>query len=305
MVIYIDGPNNTGKTTLVNKLAEVLREKQYVVNIFHADENFENTKEAYTALIDEHEDDILILDRGWLGEQVYPYLRKRIPKISRWEIACLSNKNSVYTFITNASTTDIEKAALKKKEVFDKIETIQEINLFGSAASYLSYTGCKYDLIRTLCASLDVQINQILEVLDFPKNLKKICYAAKGYAADAGVDILIDKDIMFEPGTTTIVELPVKITPEEGQMAYLIERTSAAKKGLFVHSCPIDANYTGAVHAIVYNSSKFYVQYKAGEAFCQVVNVSINYPKDIPCKKEGKRTDSCFGGTDGNTSKNS
>lgn len=305
MVIYIDGPNNTGKTTLVNKLAEVLREKQYVVNIFHADENFENTCAAYDKLITEHEDDILILDRGWIGEQVYPYLRKRVPKISNWQIASLSSKNSVYTFITNAYVTDIEKATLKKKEVFDKIETIQEINLFSNAASYLSYTASRYNIIRTLRTSLDAQIGQILETIDFSKNLKKISYFTKGYAADAGVDILIDKDVMFEPGTTTIVELPVKITPEEGQMAYLIERTSAAKKGLFVHSCPIDANYTGVVHAIVYNSSKFYVQYKAGEAFCQVVNVSINYPKNVPCKKEGKRTDSCFGGTDGNTSKNS
>lgn len=305
MVIYIDGPNNTGKTTLVNKLAEVLREKQYIVNIFHADENFENTYSAYDKLISEHEDDILILDRGWIGEQVYSYLRKRIPKISQWEIACLSSKNSVYTFITNACITDIENATLKKKEVFDKIETVQEINLFANTASYLVYTQSGYDIVRTLRTPLDAQVKQILETLDFSKNLKKRSYFAKGYAADAGVDILIDKDVTFEPGTTTIVELPVKITPEEGQMAYLIERTSAAKKGLFVHSCPIDANYTGTVHAIVYNSSKFYMQYKAGEAFCQVVNVSINYPKNIPCKKEGKRTDSCFGGTDGNTSKNS
>lgn len=305
MVIYIDGPNNTGKTTLINALAEVLREKQYIVNIFHADETFENTYEAYAALIDKHKDDILILDRGWIGEQVYPYLRKRIPKILNWQIACLSSKNSVYTFITDASRTNIEKATLKKEEVYDRIETCQEICLFANAASYLSYTNCKYNIIRTLDASINNQVKRILETLDFSKNLKKISYFTKGYAADAGVDILIDKDIMFEPGTTTIVELPVKITPEEGQMAYLIERTSAAKKGLFVHSCPIDANYTGTVHAIVYNSSKFYVQYKAGEAFCQVVNVSINYPKNILCKKEGKRTDSCFGGTDGNTSKNS
>ena len=304
MVIYIDGPNNTGKTTLVNKLAEVLREKQYIVSIFHADENFENTYEAYDKLICEHKDDILILDRGWIGEQVYPYLRKRIPKISSWQIACLSSKSYTYTFITDAYRIDIKKATLKKKEVFDTIETIQEINLFANTASYLLYTGCAYNIIKTLRTSLDTQISQVFKVLDFPKNLKKISYFTKGYDADAGVDILIDKDVMFEPGTTTIVELPVKVTPEEGQMAYLIERTSAAKKGLFVHSCPIDANYTGAVHAIVYNSSKFYVQYKVGEAFCQVVNVSINYPKNVPCKKEGKRTDSCFGGTDGNTSKN-
>lgn len=305
MIIYIDGPNNTGKTTLINKLAEVLKEKQYVVNIFHADENFKNTYDAYKTLINEHKDDILILDRGWIGEQVYPYLRKRIPKIANWQIDSLSNKKSVYTFITYACAADIKKATLKKREVFDKIETAQEINLFANAASYLLHVDCRYDIIRTLCTSLDDQIKQILKTLDFSNNLKKISYFVKGYAADAGVDILIDKDVTFEPGTTTIVELPVNITPEEGQMAYLIERTSAAKKGLFVHSCPIDANYTGVVHAIVYNSSKFYVQYKAGEAFCQVVNVSINYPKNVHCKKEGKRTDSCFGGTDGNTSKNS
>ena len=48
MVIYIDGPNNTGKTTLIKELAKRL-EKDYKVSIFHCDEKFENTFEAYMA----------------------------------------------------------------------------------------------------------------------------------------------------------------------------------------------------------------------------------------------------------------
>ena len=73
-------------------------------------------------------------------------------------------------------------------------------------------------------------------------------------------------------------------------------RTSAANKGLSVATCPIDANYTGEVLAIVHNTSNDIIKYKAGESFCQYVTCKINVA-DVPCKKEGKRSISNLGGT--------
>lgn len=303
MVIYIDGPNNTGKTTLIKALAKRL-EKDYKVSIFHCDETFENTFEAYNNLINEHTDDILLLDRGWIGEQVYPYLKKRISKIDCGEITKLCSKKNVKTFIITGTFSQIEMACKLKGENFDRIETAQELRLFDNIRSYLDIAGVNVTELNLLIWTNEININHILSQIEIPDKCKKQ-YFVKGYADDAGIDILLDKKVTFVPGETQIVELPVKITPKEGTMAYLIERTSAAMKGLFVHSCPIDANYTGIIHAIVYNSSKNYVTYNVGEAFCQVVPITLaSTLEKVPCKKEGKRTDSCFGGTDGNTSKN-
>ena len=118
----------------------------------------------------------------------------------------------------------------------------------------------------------------------------------KGYAADAGVDIMLNEDVIFLPMSTTTVNLKVHITPEEGTMSFLCARTSAANKGLSVATCPIDANYTGEVLAIVHNTSNYIIKYKAGESFCQYVTCKINVA-DVPCKKEGKRSTSNLGGT--------
>lgn len=119
----------------------------------------------------------------------------------------------------------------------------------------------------------------------------------KGYAADAGVDIIMNKTVTFLPMSTTTIDLDVQITPERGQMAFLCARTSAANKGLSVAACPIDPYYTGNVSAIVHNMSNDVITYNKGEAFCQYVMIKIITPK-APAKKKGKRTVSKFGGTD-------
>lgn len=120
----------------------------------------------------------------------------------------------------------------------------------------------------------------------------------KGYAEDAGVDIILDKDVIFPPFSTSIVDLNLNICPPEGAFAMLCPRTSAAKKGLMLCTSPIDANYAGTVHAIVYNISKNEIYYKKGESFCQSVMIECIIPRYLPVKKQGKRSNSVFGGTD-------
>lgn len=121
----------------------------------------------------------------------------------------------------------------------------------------------------------------------------------KGYEADAGVDIILQEDATFMPMSTVNYNLHINYTPKEGQMAFLCARTSAAAKGLTVATCPIDPNYTGDVMAIVHNISNDIIEYKKGQAFCQLVVVDIEtITKDVKIKKPGKRTTSNLGGTD-------
>lgn len=119
----------------------------------------------------------------------------------------------------------------------------------------------------------------------------------KGYKDDAGVDIILNEDVVFMPMSTTTVDLNVQITPKLNHMAFLCARTSAAAQGLSIAPCPIDPNYTGNVTAIVHNVSNNIITYKAGEAFCQYVMFKINTAKDVCCRKKGKRTTSKLGGT--------
>lgn len=120
----------------------------------------------------------------------------------------------------------------------------------------------------------------------------------KGYEADAGTDVILIEDVTILPMTTMAVNLHVQVTPEEGEMAVLCARTSAAARGLCVAMCPIDANYTGDVTAIVHNVSNEIITYKKGEAFCQIVGLPVIQPvNDVVVKKEGKRSDGKLGST--------
>lgn len=123
----------------------------------------------------------------------------------------------------------------------------------------------------------------------------------KGYENDAGVDVVLDKDVTFLPHSTTAINLNIKVTPVKGQMAVLCARTSAAVRGLNVAMCPIDANYSGDVTAIVHNISNNVIEYKKGEAFCQWVGIKLcnikNISNNIVIKKKGKRSDGKLGST--------
>lgn len=123
-------------------------------------------------------------------------------------------------------------------------------------------------------------------------------YYCKGYEEDAGIDICINKNVTFMPLSTTNVNLQIKTNVKEGEVAFLFARTSAANKGLSIASCPIDANYSGEIMAIVHNTSNNIIEYHIGESFCQLVKFKVVINKDVPCKKEGKRTNSNLGGTD-------
>ena len=132
-----------------------------------------------------------------------------------------------------------------------------------------------------------------------PEPIVEVCDRfRKGYLADAGTDVALIEDVTILPMSTMSINLQVTVTPKEGEMAVLCARTSAAAKGLCVAMCPIDANYSGEVTAIVHNVSNEIITYKKGEAFCQVVGLPITQPiKDVVVKKEGKRSDGKLGST--------
>lgn len=127
---------------------------------------------------------------------------------------------------------------------------------------------------------------------------------SKGYADDAGCDVILHRSAVFRPMCTQVFELDLQVDIPEGFMGMLIARTSAAIKGLNVAMCPIDPHYNGKVNAIVHNISHDTITYKKGESFCQlvIVPVTIMHGLTVGVRKSGKRTDGKMGST-GSTSK--
>lgn len=129
---------------------------------------------------------------------------------------------------------------------------------------------------------------------------EKLNRLSKGYIHDAGVDIILNKNVTFYPHRMTIVDLELSLTPEENEAIIIAPRSSYAAKGLIICNCPIDPYYTGHIHGVVYNGSDDVIYCKKGDSFCQFLIIKIRTVKDVKIKKEGKRGDHSFGSTDGN-----
>ena len=120
-----------------------------------------------------------------------------------------------------------------------------------------------------------------------------------GYNNDVGTEITLDEDIVFKAHELKTVGLKTTVSIATDSFGLVCPRSSAASKGLFIATCPIDPDYNGEIHAVVYNCSNEDVVYKAGEAFCQIVVViSKSNPFNVVPKKGGRRTNGAFGSTD-------
>lgn len=122
-------------------------------------------------------------------------------------------------------------------------------------------------------------------------------YTVKGYKDDAGLDVVLSEDVTFLPRSTSVINLHIRHTPEPGTMSQVVSRTSAAIKGLYTSNSPIDAGYTGEIHAICHNASNDIIEYKTGESFCQIVSMPI-IQHDAESKREGARGENALGSSD-------
>lgn len=100
----------------------------------------------------------------------------------------------------------------------------------------------------------------------------------KGYITDAAVDIIMQEDGSIPSGFSR-VQLPIKYTPEYGEVAVVVARTSTQNCGLFVPISLIDPGYEGTISAWVFNTNPTQFDYKAGDRLFSVVNLQIAPPR--------------------------
>lgn len=91
-----------------------------------------------------------------------------------------------------------------------------------------------------------------------------------GRAGDAGYDLFLMNDVVFEAKAITCVDTGVCVELPFGYAGLLAMRSSVCKTGLIIQQPLIDSNYRGEIHILVYNPNDEAISYKAGDRVCSL-----------------------------------
>ena len=131
--IIIEGPNNTGKSSLIKMLKNRLGWE-----VEHCTQDTPMSEyDLFKSLSNKHK---MIFDRHGIGEMVYPEIYGRKQQIERHDLRRLYeyfDKNTLIIFVF-ADLDFMIKAHKEKCETFDKNFVYKEINLFHREYEYLT-----------------------------------------------------------------------------------------------------------------------------------------------------------------------
>ena len=90
---------------------------------------------------------------------------------------------------------------------------------------------------------------------------------------DAGLDLYILEDIIFDPGETKLIKLGISCEPKDGKAYYLFPRSSISKTPLRMSNSIglIDGGYRGEIMASCDNIKDFEFTAKKGDRLFQLV----------------------------------
>ena len=140
MIIVVEGPNNVGKSTFINKLvstSEVFRNYR----IEHVSSKCPNDYNFHETILRNYDD--IILDRFYVGETIYPDLYDRVSKITLKDIESLidsCNRRIVHIFV-DADIEFIAQAYKNKNETPNWDMIYKERLLFDNRYYYLDEKG--------------------------------------------------------------------------------------------------------------------------------------------------------------------
>lgn len=121
----------------------------------------------------------------------------------------------------------------------------------------------------------------------------------RGYQKDAGVDIVLEKMLVIHPGYQAI-DLEVKYTPGDKEVAFLVSRGSTANKGIFPIMVAIDTGYEGNITAWVINATDKTWVFHPGDRVFGIVNFKLGEDRvDFKVSKPGERGSNKLGSSGG------
>lgn len=98
---------------------------------------------------------------------------------------------------------------------------------------------------------------------------------------DSGADVFVTADTVLKAGETTKVGIGLGVKLPDGYDIIIHCKSGLSSKGIWAANAPIDAGYTGEIHAILYNSTDSDYLIKEGEKLGQLVMRPVIYPEFV------------------------
>lgn len=121
----------------------------------------------------------------------------------------------------------------------------------------------------------------------------------RAHKDDAGLDLYAMEKVMMRPKAWTSIKTGVHIEIPAGYAGLMTSKSGLMKNRGLTCRGTIDAGYTGAVEAIVFNHSAEWVSIEAGDKITQLVLVPIITPEleVVEELEETERGNGGFGST--------
>lgn len=166
MIIIVEGPNNVGKTSFINKLLNDPNFKHYQVE--HVGSKCPNDLAFHRNFLEYY--DNLILDRFYVGETIYPQLYGREAKLTIDDLSDLVKEfeNNVVHVFVDADIEFIAKAYKNKDEEPDWEFIYKERNMFNNRFKLLRSLGVRCEKLTHRLVELysnDVSDESMIEWL--------------------------------------------------------------------------------------------------------------------------------------------
>lgn len=98
----------------------------------------------------------------------------------------------------------------------------------------------------------------------------------KGHPTDAGFDLYTPTDFKLNPGQSKSINTGVHMFIEPGYVGLLLNKSGLAHKSNVESAVGVvDADYTGTIHAKIWNHSAIPVKFAKGDKITQIVILPI------------------------------
>jgi dUTP pyrophosphatase len=114
---------------------------------------------------------------------------------------------------------------------------------------------------------------------------------------DSGADCFAAKDMIIPAGKVIKVPTGVGVRLPDGYDIVVHCKSGLSSKGIWAANAPVDAGYTGEIHAILYNTSDQDYKIEAGDKIGQFVIRPVIYAEFVDSLDKEGRGANGFGST--------
>lgn len=114
---------------------------------------------------------------------------------------------------------------------------------------------------------------------------------------DSGADVFAARTVTIPAGKVAKIPTGIGIELPDGYDAVVHCKSGLSSNGIWAANAPIDAGYTGEIHAIVFNTNDYDVTINMGEKIGQLVIRPVIYADFVESIDEESRGANGFGST--------